>query len=238
MFLESAPFINQQMLLTWEKSSFSSLMVVIVVKLLRAQTMDAFMSDVFMFSKTVIVFLCYIVDMRLFSWYMILFTVLFLLLSQPFYDGPENIMYFTPPAFDDHVRAADPSVRWLVEFYVTWSPSCVHLEPIISELSLKYSSEKLQFGKMDLGRWPLMAKELNVSMKGTSPQLPTLIMFEGGKEICRIPHVFSDGSVAKGRYRKRDLIRGFDLDNATYKGKTTTVEKKNEKTKTSAKKTK
>jgi len=60
----------------------------------------------------------------------------------------------------------------------------------------------VQFAKMDLGRWPRIAKELNVSLSGTSKQLPTLIMYENGRECARIPHIFADGSVAKGRYRK------------------------------------
>jgi hypothetical protein len=41
-----------------------------------------------------------------------------------------------------------------------------------------------------------------VSLSGTSKQLPTLIMYENGRECARIPHIFADGSVAKGRYRK------------------------------------
>ena len=43
---------------------------------------------------------------------------------------------------------------------------------------------------------------------GTSKQLPTLIMFENGLETARIPHVYSDGSVAKGRYRRGQRRRG------------------------------
>lgn len=66
----------------------------------------------------------------------------------------------------------------------------------------RYSSDTLRFAKLDLARWPHVAKEHRIDMAGASPQLPTLIMFEKGKEIARIPHVFSDGSVAKGRYRK------------------------------------
>lgn len=62
--------------------------------------------------------------------------------------------------------------------------------------------DDVQFAKMDLGRWPRIAKELNVSLSGTSKQLPTLIMYENGRECARIPHIFADGSVAKGRYRK------------------------------------
>ena len=43
-------------------------------------------------------------------------------------------------------------------------------------------------------------------------QLPTLILFKGGKEVARIPHVFKDGSFVRGRYRKKDIVTGFDLD--------------------------
>mmetsp|Transcript_4339 Transcript_4339/g.5795 ORF Transcript_4339/g.5795 Transcript_4339/m.5795 type:complete len:283 (+) Transcript_4339:101-949(+) len=207
----------------WEKSAFSSLAILLAVKAVRTLTMDAFMSDVFMFSKSVILFMAWNLEPRLFAWYLILFSVLFLMVPQPFFEGPEDIVYLTPATFDTLIKRKglpkkDPpdtggeKVRWLVEFYANWSPPCVHLDPVFAALSVQYTTETLQFGKMDLGRWPLIAKEFNIHTGGTSKQLPTLILFEGGLEVGRIPHRFSDGSIAKGRYRKADIIKAFDLD--------------------------
>jgi hypothetical protein len=33
----------------------------------------------------------------------------------------------------------------------------------------RYSSENLQFAKMDLGRWPRIAKEFNINIGGECP---------------------------------------------------------------------
>lgn len=51
-------------------------------------------------------------------------------------------------------------------------------------------------------RWPALAKQFNVNTSGVGQQLPTLVVFEKGKEVVRIPHVYPDGSVAKGSFRK------------------------------------
>lgn len=39
-----------------------------------------------------------------------------------------------------------------VEFYAPWAPPCIHLEPVFAELSLKYTTERLRFGKVDASR--------------------------------------------------------------------------------------
>lgn len=39
-----------------------------------------------------------------------------------------------------------------VEFYAPWSPPCIHLEPVFAELSLKYTTARLRFGKVDAAR--------------------------------------------------------------------------------------
>ena len=41
-----------------------------------------------------------------------------------------------------------------------------------------------------------------VLQAGASTQLPTLILFQKGKEAARVPHVYPDGKVAGGKYRR------------------------------------
>ena len=52
---------------------------------------------------------------------------------------------------------------------------------------------------MDVGRFPKMAEKLKVSLAGYKRQLPTLILFQDGKEIARLPHVYEDGTPARQR---------------------------------------
>lgn len=154
------------------------------------------------------------------------------------FKGPSRMEDFTPASFAELVEdRADSNVAWLVEFFAPWAPQCLYLEPVIAELSLKYSSEHLRFGKMDVSRWPALAKKYKISVRGENGnQLPTLIMFEKGKEGGRIPHVYNDGKVAAGKFRRHDIVTAFALDEKTEgKNKGATV-KKGGKGTTSAKK--
>jgi len=118
-----------------------------------------------------------------------------------------------PLDFKSHVTGPgiDKEVHWLVEFYTLWHPSCVAIEPVMAELSLKYATPGLRFGKLDVSRYPQIAEDLGISLTGTSRQLPTLVMFKGGKELARIPHVYEGGKVAKGVFRRKAIEDGFDL---------------------------
>ena len=44
-------------------------------------------------------------------------AVLFLMVVQPMYEGPEDIVYLTPASFDDHVvdgKGGEKGAKWLV----------------------------------------------------------------------------------------------------------------------------
>ena len=66
-------------------------------------------------------------------------------------------MYLTPASYDELViKLPKPkdekekggkeklSNRWLVECYASWSPPCVHLEPLFAQLSVQYGGDHLQ----------------------------------------------------------------------------------------------
>ncbi|GMH39830.1 hypothetical protein BSKO_07734 [Bryopsis sp. KO-2023] len=200
-------------LFAWEKQAWGMFAVAMVVKYVRSQSLDDFLSSMFLYGKAVVALLSWMFDVRIFAYYIMLYIILFMMFSQPVYEGPDKIDFLTPASLRDTVLGEKgKGMTYLVEFYAHWSPACVHLEPVFAELSLRYATETLRFAKFDLARWPHVAKDHFINMAGASPQLPTLIMFEDGKEIARIPHVFSDGSVAKGRYRKGDIVKGFELD--------------------------
>ena len=212
--LAGGRLFNAGELWAWEKQAFGTYGAAMCVKATRMTSIDSFLADVILFGKTTVLLLCWMMDQRVFVWYVVLFVVLFTLLQQPMYDGPQRIEYFTPAALLD--RCLKPGrtdgVTWVVTFYAGWSPPCVYLEPVVAELSLKYSTEALRFAKLDLGRWPHVGQQQNIQVHPNSDQLPTLIMFDGGKEVARIPHVFADNSVARGRFRKNDIVKGFDLE--------------------------
>lgn len=62
------------------------------------------------------------------------------------------------------------------------------VEPVLATLSLKYTSEHLRFGVLNIAAAPALAKHLHIALDPlTSRQLPTLVMFDKGKEVGRIP---------------------------------------------------
>ncbi|QDZ25518.1 thioredoxin domain-containing protein [Chloropicon primus] len=213
--------------ISWEKQAFSLLGIITVVKFIKRQSLDSFFSDFFMFMKVAVAVLAFVLDVRLFSWYWMVYTIMFVLLQQPRYAGPSKFTHYTPASLHEAVNL-DDGVSRLIEFHAAWSPPCLHLEPAMAELSVKYTKDDFKFGKFDVGRWPYVGEGYKVSTSAIANQLPTLILFKGGKEVARIPHVFKDGSFVKGRYRKKDIIKGFDLDGKS-KRKTTAKSKREAK---------
>jgi thioredoxin-like negative regulator of GroEL len=58
-----------------------------------------------------------------------------------------------------------------------------------------------------------IAKDYGINISGVSRQLPTLIMFEEGEEICRFPAINDEGKIGKVlKYDKRILSKFFDLE--------------------------
>ena len=60
-----------------------------------------------------------------------------MLLPEPSYSGPENVVYFRGTSLEDEINR-DKRIMWLVTFYTVWSPSCVNFAPIFSKLSAEW----------------------------------------------------------------------------------------------------
>lgn len=60
----------------------------------------------------------------------------FLVLPEPSYKGPDNIVYFKPSDLDEELKSK-PRTLWMVEFYATWNPTCIDFASHFSELSAK-----------------------------------------------------------------------------------------------------
>lgn len=55
----------------------------------------------------------------------------------------------------------------------------------------------MQFGKVDANKFSELATEYNIAISTTSWQLPTLILFQDGEEVVRLPQFKADGTVVK-----------------------------------------
>ena len=70
-----------------------------------------------------------------------------LLLPEPTYKGPENIVYFRDNNFTEEI-SRDKNVVWMVTFYAAWSPASIDFASIFSKLSSEYGLPNLKFGKV------------------------------------------------------------------------------------------
>ncbi|KAL9964972.1 hypothetical protein ACROYT_G028690 [Oculina patagonica] len=138
--------------------------------------------------------------------------ILFLLFPEPSYSGPDEIHFFGGPALNDALRD-DPSITWLVEFYAPWCPPCVRFAPTFAELSLRYNHSHLRFGKLDVGKYPIITEKHKVDGSAVSKQLPSFsaILYEGGKETKRRPLVDRRGVITPYTFTEINIERDFNL---------------------------
>lgn len=65
-----------------------------------------------------------------------------------------------------------------------------------------------------MGAWPREAKPLSIDTSAGSAQLPTVILFEKGQEVARLP-VTTKAALTKATKRaftKHEVIKTLDLD--------------------------
>jgi len=178
----------------------------------------------FMYGKVGVLAALYYLDATLFGWYaaycvgawlfpsfprsrsssprtltLIARAVLFAGVGHPVYSGPSKLRMLNPALVERLItRAKTPAARnWLVYFYAEWSDYCLEHDAMVAELSLTYSSEALQFGRVDLNQWTDLATTYNIDVSATSWQLPTLILFQDGKEAVRLPQFDAKDKIIK-----------------------------------------
>lgn len=84
--------------------------------------------------------------------------------------------HFTDTDFEEKVIKSKLPV--LVDFYADWCGPCRMAAPIIDELSETYK-DKVLIGKVDVD------KNTGTAAKYGVQSIPTVIMFQGGKEVDR-----------------------------------------------------
>nr|ADD38247.1 Thioredoxin-related transmembrane protein 2 homolog [Lepeophtheirus salmonis] len=196
-----------------ENEIFFFLLVVVMIRSRKtgSTTMVSYLSSGFIYTKVANLILFFRVDPRMGLVYLVLFTLQAILLPEPTYKGPESIVYFRANGLDDELKR-DPRVTWLVTFYTAWSPSSINFAPVFSKVSHAYSLPNLKFGKIDCGRYPDTAAQYHINTSALTRQLPTVIMFQEGKEVGRVPAIIS-GKIQKFIFKEEDIVQVFDLNN-------------------------
>lgn len=210
------------------------LLIVVMIRTRKAGsvTMINYLSSSFIYTKVANLILWFYANFIMGIVYGIIFILAGLILPEPTYSGPDNVIYFRGMQGLDEELERDKKCTWLVAFYTVWNPSCVHFAPVFAELSTKYDLDNLKFGKVDVGRYPDAGKKYHVNDSSMSKQLPTMILFQEGKETLRRPTVDSKSKLIKFIFNMENIIMAFDLNNLyqsckdQLKGKKSNVQEK------------
>ncbi|XP_067105832.1 thioredoxin-related transmembrane protein 2-B [Osmerus mordax] len=194
------------------------LSAIVMMKNRRAITVEQHVGNIILFSKVANVILFFRLDIRMGLLYLTLCIVLLMTCKPPLYMGPEYIKYFSDKTIEDELER-DNRVTWIVEFFANWSPECQSFASVYADLSLKYNCTGLKFGKVDIGRYGDVSKTYKVSTSPLSKQLPSLVLFQGGKEVMRRPQVDKKGRAVSWTFTEENIIREFNLNELYQKSK-------------------
>uniref|UniRef100_A0A671DXG2 Thioredoxin-related transmembrane protein 2 n=3 Tax=Rhinolophus ferrumequinum TaxID=59479 RepID=A0A671DXG2_RHIFE len=194
------------------------LSAIVMMKNRRSITVEQHIGNIFMFSKVANAILFFRLDIRMGLLYITLCIVFLMTCKPPLYMGPEYIKYFNDKTIDEELER-DKRVTWIVEFFANWSNDCQSFAPIYADLSLKYNCTGLNFGKVDVGRYTDVSTRYKVSTSPLTKQLPTLILFQGGKEVMRRPQIDKKGRAVSWTFSEENVIREFSLNELYQRAK-------------------
>ncbi|KAI5074543.1 hypothetical protein GOP47_0010504 [Adiantum capillus-veneris] len=179
----------------------------------KCQSYEALVGDGLLYAKGVLMLLATLLDRRLAAWYLLLFTVIFLLCQQPPFKGLGNVIQMTPLQLENYLSEGTATRCWLIEFRAVWSPQCIRASRVFVNLSARYSTEDLYFGSVDIGRFPKASEAYGISLGVNIGELPTYILFQNGHEVVRLPPIDDiDGKKFSNPFSESALVQYFELD--------------------------
>ncbi|MFA5070790.1 MAG: thioredoxin [Candidatus Pacearchaeota archaeon] len=84
----------------------------------------------------------------------------------------ENVVELSGKKFDEFAKSG----LVFIDFFAEWCMPCVMMGPIVEEVSEKFSN-KIKFGKVNVGENESIARKFNVS------SIPNFILLKDGKVI-------------------------------------------------------
>ena len=152
------------------------------------------------------------------SYVSLIFFILCCILHFIFFPSPEpkgktNIYHYRANNLFDEIQG-DSRLNWFVCFYAPWSPPCQNFSTVFLDLATRFGDLKtFKFVKFDVSRYPAEANRFKIDTSTFSKQLPTVILFQDGKEVKRRPQIDIKGRILdKQRLLTADyLIDEFGL---------------------------
>lgn len=217
-FRDSKVFTKRDMysfFLTREEQIFGILGITFLLKVRFLVTPDMIWGHFFGSYQIGLIIITLGVNYIWFALSLLFALVLYLFVPQPAYEGSAKVDQLTDREFEKRVEHAPPTESWIVLFYAHWAYDCNQFMVLYSELSLLFGSENLKFGKVNAAYSAHLSMKYNISLRVTTKQLPTVILFQHGKEVCRTPEIDSDGNVKKMIMSGENLVNLFDLKTLT-----------------------
>lgn len=82
----------------------------------------------------------------------------------------------------------------------------------LAEAAARHGTDSMRFAAVDVASAPELAQALEIDTSPSSAQIPSFIMFEGGRETARLPPKPQEGQASKAvQIDARALERVFGL---------------------------
>ena len=91
--------------------------------------------------------------------------------------GNGKVMELSDANFEQEVTKSSTPV--LVDLWAAWCGPCRMMAPVVEELAGTYQG-KMKMGKLNVDDYPQIAAQFRIM------NIPTLLLFQGGKEVDRI----------------------------------------------------
>jgi thiol-disulfide isomerase/thioredoxin len=175
--------------ITREIHIYVSLALLVLVRLLSAPTIDAYLATCFMFVRVAVLLCLWYMDARACLVFLALWTLVFVVYPQPRFKHSASILVLNNVTFDQRITGNKSQTINVIWAHATWSSRCTQLAPVLADLAAKYKHPRLRFCKIDVSRWPQIAEKLRISLSATSDQLPAVVCFKQGVETDRVPAI-------------------------------------------------
>ena len=212
-----------------EDSILTILVTIILLRYIRYfSNWNKFICEFFFYCKFSISVLLLLISRKIAFWYLLACLIIWLLVKYPKYNGPSNIIYIpNEEVFNDiiskwqhkqnekgHKKSNNVDNYFFMIFFSNYSYDYIYTEELFAELSIKYYSNNLVFGKMNVDLNEKFVQKLGINLHGYNITLPYMIMFKNGKEVERLPGYDSKGKPRKMKYyREKDIVDIFQFKN-------------------------